>query len=238
MINCIVIDDQIEAIDIIVSHIKNKPELTVVNTFTNPLQALAFLEENKIDLVFIDVQMPHLNGLDFIESIRSKKGSNIPKFILTTGHDQYALSGFEQGVADYLLKPIGFKRFTISIDRLLNNMPPPVVKENPSQDFFFADVNGKKVKILFKDIAYIEGSGNYITVFGAKSKVLIYKSLSGLQEILNPSIFLRAHKSFIVSVDYIDAVKGNELFLKIENESKVIPIGSTYKDAILSTLRI
>lgn len=238
MIRCIVIDDQIEAIEIIVSHIKNKPELTVVSTFTNPVEALPFLENNKIDLVFIDIQMPHLNGLDFIESIRAKKGSNVPKFILTTGHDEYALSGFEQGVADYLLKPIGFKRFNIAIDRLLNNMPQAPVKEIINQDFFFADVNGKKIKILFKDIAYIEGSGNYITVFGVKTKVLLYKSLSALHEILNQDTFLRAHKSFIVSIDYIDAVKGNELFLKMDNETKTIPIGSTYKDTILSSLRI
>ena len=123
MISCIIVDDQIEAIEIIESHVKHKVELTLVKAFTNPLEALSFVEKNKIDLVFIDVQMPHLNGLDFIESLRVKKGSDIPKFILTTGYDEYALSGFEQGAVDYLLKPIGFKRFNIAIDRIIANLP-------------------------------------------------------------------------------------------------------------------
>ena len=105
MISCIVIDDQAEAVEIIVDHVKQKQELQLVKTFTNPLEAMQFVESNKIDLIFIDIQMPNLNGLDFIEMLRAKNGINIPKFIFTTGYNEYALSGFEQGVSDYLLKP-------------------------------------------------------------------------------------------------------------------------------------
>ena len=238
MITCIIIDDQEEAIGIIADHVANKQELKLVKTFTNPLEAMQFVEKNKIDLVFIDIQMPHLNGLDFIETLRSKNGANIPKFIFTTGYNEYALSGFEHGVSDYLLKPIGFKRFNIAIDRLLSNWVKPVTSATPTNDFFFADVDGKKMKINFKDVAYIESSGNYITVFGNNLKVLLYKSLSSIQEVLSPEDFVRVHKSYIVSIHYIDAIKGNEIFLKIDGKSKDIPIGATYKDAILAKLRI
>jgi DNA-binding LytR/AlgR family response regulator len=238
MINCIIIDDQEEAIEIMCDHVKNKQGLNLVKTFTNPLEAMPFVENNKIDLVFIDVQMPHLNGVDFIESLRAKKGTNIPKFIFTTGFSKYALSGFEQGVSDYLLKPIGFKRFNIAIDRLLNNWTKPGTPLNTINEFFFADVDGKKIKINFKDIACIESSGNYITVFGIKLKVLLYKSLTSIQEILPPEDFVRVHKSYIVSIHYIESIKGNELILNIAEKTKNIPIGATFKDVISAKLRI
>ena len=238
MISCIIIDDQIEAIEIIESHVKNKKELTLLKTFSNPLEALSFVEKNKVELVFIDVQMPHLNGLDFIESLRAKKGSDIPKFILTTGYDEYALSGFEQGAVDYLLKPVGFKRFNIAIDRIISNLPKQETNISNPLDFFFAEVNGQKVKLSFNDIAYIEGSGNYITVFGVGIKALIYQSLNGIQEVLNNGHFIRVHKSFIVSINYITAIKGNDALIQYDGISKTIPIGATYKDKVLSILRI
>lgn len=238
MISCIIIDDQIEAIEIIESHLKNKTELTLIKTFTNPIEALAYVEKNKIDLIFIDVQMPHLNGLDFIESIRLKLGGATPKFILTTGYDQYALEGFEQGVIDYLMKPIGFKRFNIAIDRIINNFPKTEKKDFPKIDFFFAEVNGKKVKICFKDIAYIEAGGNYITIYCNGMKFLLYKSMSGLLEILPSSDFIRVHKSYIVSINHIEAIKGNEVYVKIELGNKTIPIGAGYRESTLSILKI
>ena len=238
MITCIIIDDQEEAIGIIADHVAKKQELKLVKTFTNPLEAMQFVENNKIDLVFIDVQMPHLNGLDFIETLRAKKGTDIPKFIFTTGYNEYALPGFEQGVSDYLLKPIGYKRFNIAIDRLLNGLTKPIAPSANANEFFFADVDGKKIKINFKDIAYIESSGNYITVFGTKLKALIYKSLGSMQEVLPASDFVRAHKSYLVSIHYIEAIKGNELFLNVDGKSHNIPIGATFKDDILTKLRI
>ena len=238
MISCIIIDDQQEAIDIIRDHVSNKPELSLVKTFLNPLEALRFLEVTAIDVVFADVQMPHLNGLDLIESLREKKGNAIPKFIFTTGHNQFALPGFEQGVTDYLLKPIGFKRFNTAVDRLLANLSKPTPPTTSDPDFFFAEANGKKVKINFKDIAYIESAGNYITLAGPKLKLLIYKSMNGMQEILPSETFLRVHKSYIVSVNFIEAMRGNELILNIEGKPQELPIGATFKEALLTKLRI
>lgn len=238
MITCIIIDDQEEAIEVLTSHIQNKPELSLVNKFTNPLDALTYLENKKIDLVFIDIEMPHLNGLEFIESLRSKKGNEVPKFILTTGYNDFALSGFEHGVFDYLLKPIGFKRFNMSIDRFLSDFNKNINVAENAKDFFFADVDGKKVKINFIDIVYIESSGNYITVYGNKLKILLYRSMNSMQEILDPEIFFRTHKSFMVSINYIEVLKGNELVLKHGETTKFIPIGATFKEHILKKLGI
>ena len=182
--------------------------------------------------------MPHLNGLEFIESLRAKKGNDVPKFIFTTGYNDFALSGFEHGVFDYLLKPIGFKRFNMSMDRFLSDFNKSTNVNELAKDFFFADVDGKKVKINFADIVYIESSGNYITVYGNKLKILLYRSMNSMQEMLDPEIFLRTHKSFMVSVNYIEVIKGNELVLKHGETTKFIPIGATFKDAILKKLGI
>ncbi len=238
MISCIIIDDQIEAVEIIESHVKNKSELTLVKTFTNPLEALSFVEKNNIDLVFIDVQMPHLNGLDFIESLRAKKGSDIPKFVLTTGYDEYALSGFEQGAVDYLLKPVGFKRFNIAIDRIIANFPKTEKIEPLKIDFFFADANGQKIKIQYADIAYILADSNYITVYGKNLKAMIYKNLTSIKNVLKSDNFIRVHKSYIVSIKHINAIKGNELILNNDVANIAIPIGATYKENLLSVLKI
>jgi DNA-binding LytR/AlgR family response regulator len=239
MINCIIIDDQKEAIEILTSHVKNKAELNLLGAFTNPLEALIFIENNKVDLVFIDVQMPHLNGLDFIETIRLKNGNNIPKFILVTGYDKYAIEGFEAGVIDYLMKPISYKRFNISVDRAISNFFGNDTKNNSTNtDFFFAEYNGKKIKINYSDIAYIEAGGNYITLFWDNIKILLYRSLSSMQEILPATDFIRIHKSYIVSISHIEAIKGNEIYLKLGNANTNLPIGAAYKDNLLSVLNI
>ena len=182
--------------------------------------------------------MPHLNGLDFIESLRLKLGNEAPKFILTTGYDQYALEGFEQGAIDYLMKPIGFKRFNIAIDRVLIDFTKRKIKEPKLLDFFFAEVNNEKIKICFSDIAYVEAGGNYITIYGNTMKLLIYKSMSGILDILPASNFIRVHKSYIISINHIEAIKGNEASIKIGQTNKTIPIGAGYKENVLRILKI
>jgi two-component system LytT family response regulator len=237
MINCIVVDDRQGSIDVIVNHIKKKPELQLLETFTDPLEAMQFVEKNRTDLVFIDMQMPHLSGLDFIESLRVKKGNEIPKFIFTTGHTEYAIPCFEQGVRDYLLKPIGFKRFNIAVDRIILDLKGTSSLGNNNQ-FFFADVEGAKKKINFKDIAYVESSGNYVKVIGNKLKVLIHKSMNSIQEILPIENFIRVHKSYIISIQHIETYKGPELTFNVNEEIKKIPIGATYKEELIKRLKI
>jgi two-component system LytT family response regulator len=239
MIKCIVIDDQKDAIELLSDHIKNRKELTLLETFTNPIKALTFLETNSADLIFIDVQMPHMNGLEFIETLRQKHGNNIPNFILTTGFSEFALPGFEHGVADYLLKPIGIKRFKIAMDRFFSRKLKSPAIEAQNNNYFFADVNSKKQKINFKDIAYVESAGNYVNVLGENNlKATVYTSMNVMHEMLPTENFIRVHKSYIISINHIHAIKGNELIIKRGEITFNVPIGVTYKSATLKRLKI
>ncbi len=239
MVKCIVIDDQKDAIELLSDHIKGRKELELLETFTNPVKALAFLETNAADLIFIDVQMPHMNGLEFIESLRQKHGNNIPNFILTTGFSEFALPGFEHGVADYLLKPIGIKRFKIAMDRFFSRKLQSSTSETHKNDYFFADVNSKKQKINFKDISYIESAGNYVNVFGDNNlKATVYTSMNAMQDMLPSDNFIRIHKSYVISINHIHAIKGNELTMRRGDTTFVASIGVTYKSATLKRLKI
>ncbi len=240
MVKCIVIDDQKDAIELLTHHIENRTDLQLLASFTNPLKALTFLETNSVDLIFVDVQMPNLNGIEFIETLRDKHGSKLPHFMLTTGFHEYALNGFEQGVADYLLKPIGSKRFKIALDRFFSkkqqNEAEAIEKRN---DYFFADNNGKKQKINYKDVAFFESAGNYVIVYGDNNlKAMIYTSMNGMQEIAPTDNFIRVHKSYIISIDHILAIKGNELIMNKSGVEVLIPIGVTHKAATLKRLKV
>ena len=239
MIKCIVIDDQTDSIELLADHIQKRKDLKLIQSFTNPLEALSFLESNQVDLVFIDIRMPHINGLEFIESLRAKYGNNVPSFMLITGSDEYALPGFEQGAIDYLLKPIGEKRFRIALDRFFNrNQKNKGVSEKG--EYFFAEINGnKKQKINFKDISFIESAGNYVAIFGDNDlKEVIYKSMNAMQEIVPADNFIRVHKSYIVSVNHIHAIKGNGLIMNRNGTTMNVPIGVTYKNITLKKLNL
>lgn len=240
MVKCIVIDDQKDAIELLTHHIENRNDLELVESFTNPLKALTFLEKNTVDLIFVDVQMPHLNGIEFIETLRDKHGSKLPHFMLTTGFHEYALTGFEQGVADYLLKPIGSKRFKIALDRFFSkrqaNEMETIEKKN---DYFFADNNGKKQKINFKDVAFFESAGNYVIIYGDNNlKAMIYTSMNGIQEFAPVENFIRVHKSYIISINHILAIKGSDLIMNKSGAEVILPIGVTYKAATLKRLKV
>ncbi len=240
MIKCIVIDDQKDAIELLTDHINERNELELLQAFNNPLKALEFLENNKVDLIFIDVQMPHLTGLEFIETLRDKHGNGIPNIILTTGFDEYALPGFEHGVVDYLLKPIGNKRFKIAMDRFFSRkLLQPSAAESKNSNYFFADVNGKKQKINWNEVPYIESAGNYVIIYGENNlRVTQYTSMNALQEMVPVENFIRIHKSFIISIDHIHALKGNEITMKKGDEFIHLPIGVTYKSTTLKRLKI
>lgn len=239
MIKCIVIDDQKDAIELLTDHIGNCKELYLLQSFTNPLNALSFIENNRIDLIFMDVQMPHLNGLEFIETLRNKRGNNIPYIILTTGFDEYALPGFEHGVVDYLLKPIGNKRFKIAMDRFFSRNLPPVAEESGKSEYFFADVNNKKQKINYKEVSYVESSGNYVIIHGDHNlKAVLYTSMNAMQEMVPQDDFIRIHKSFIISIDHIHAIKGNDVMMNKSQEIVTLPMGVTFKSNALKRLGI
>jgi DNA-binding LytR/AlgR family response regulator len=228
------VDDRIDGIEVIENHLKNFDDITLIKSFTDSIVALKFLENNKIDLVFLDIDMPNLDGLEFIESLTLTLGKNIPKFIYTTGHSKYALTGFELGASDYLLKPIVFKRFKVAIERVLDNWKnPSVSNSNSHKDYFFIEIDGSKLKIKYDNIAYIESERNYIHICEEKTVRKICKPMYYIENILNNhKDFIRVHKSFIVSTNFVEVYRGNDLILKINGEKKTISVGKTYKEAV------
>ena len=232
-IKCIIIDDEPLASEVIENHLKEFPNIVHAGSFTNPLEALEIIESGEIDAVFIDINMPKMNGLEFIRSIDSK-----PHFIITTAYREYAVESYDLDVLDYLVKPIPFSRFLKSINKLSlkfisenTNEAGPELNE---KSFIFLKVDKKLVRIKFDDINYIESLKDYIKVFTKVGDYLAHKSLTSITEELPKNRFLRIHRSFTVALDKIDALEGNSVLLN----GKRIPIGRKYvnhaKDVILN----
>ncbi len=232
-IKCIIIDDEPLGAEVIESHLKEFPNMELKESFTNPLEALSVIESGEIDVVFIDINMPKMNGLDFIRSIEQS-----PYFIITTAYREYAVESFDLDVLDYLVKPIPFTRFLKSINKLSQKFitdKSEDVQQTVEKSFIFLKVDKKLIKIKFEDIFFIESLKDYIKVFTKSGEYLAHKSLSGITEELPKTQFLRLHRSFTVALDKIQALEGNSVLVT----NKRIPIGRKYlnhaKDVILNT---
>ncbi len=232
-IKCIIIDDEPLAAEVIAKHLGEFSNMELVNTFNNPLEALGDIESGEIDVVFIDINMPKMNGLDFIRSIEAS-----PYFIITTAYREYAVESFDLDVLDYLVKPVPFARFLKSINKLsqkfLSDKSTESTVQNLEKSFIFLKVDKKLIKIKFEDINYIESLKDYIKVFTTTGDYLAHKTLSGITEELPKNQFLRLQRSFTVALDKIQAVEGNSVLVA----GKRIPIGRKYinhaKDVILN----
>ncbi len=236
MISCIIIDDKQDAIDIIVSHLTAKSDIKLVNTFTSSIQGLDFIIQNQIDLVFLDIDMPDLSGLELIEYLKAKTGFILPQFILATGHEEFALKSYDYGVIDYIIKPISFKRFNQAVDRYLESLVNKKLVLANQDTFFFAETEGKKIRVDYEDILYIEGSGNYISLFKKDKRLILLRTLNDMEQMLNPNNFMRVHKSFIVAINKIISFANNEIQVTYKNEIVNIPIGRTFKEVFKKRL--
>ena len=232
-IKCIIIDDEPLAAEVIENYLKEFSNVEHVGSFTNPLEALELIESGEIEAVFIDINMPKMNGLEFIRSIEAK-----PSFVITTAYREYAVESYDLDVLDYLVKPIPFNRFLKSINKLSlkSNADRSIenAHESAEKSFIFLKVDKKLVRIKYDDIHFIESLKDYIKVFTSEGDFLAHKSLTSITEELPKSKFLRIHRSFTVSLDKIEALEGNSVLLK----GKRIPIGRKYvnhaKDVILN----
>ncbi|MXV17540.1 LytR/AlgR family response regulator transcription factor [Hufsiella ginkgonis] len=229
MIRCIVVDDEPLALDILTDYIEKVPFLQLVNATTSAFEALAQVQKGEADLVFLDVQMPELTGIQFLKIINGKCG-----VILTTAYPQYALESYELDVVDYLLKPIAFDRFYKAVQKVQAQalqpaaapaVPAPVPVPN-SHDFIFVKTEHKIQKIYLDDILYIEGLKDYISIFTAAERVITLQNMKKMEEVLPSHRFIRVHKSYIVSLDKIDSIERS----RIQICDKIIPIGDTYRD--------
>jgi DNA-binding LytR/AlgR family response regulator len=233
-IKCIIIDDEPLATEVIVAHLSEFSNMELIGTYTNPMEALRTIESGGVDAVFIDINMPKMNGLDFIESLEST-----PYFIITTAYREYAVESFDLDVLDYLVKPIPFARFLKSMNKLsqkfLSDKSTELSAQAVEKSFIFLKVDKKLIKIKFEDINYIESLKDYIKVFTKSGDYLAHKSLSAITEEIPKNQFLRLHRSFTVALDKIQALEGNSVLVT----GKRIPIGRKYinhaKDVILNT---
>lgn len=222
MKTCIIVDDEPLAIDLLSDHIQKVEDLKLVHTFLNPIEALQYINKNKVDLLFLDVQMPELSGIQLLKILDQEQ-----KVILTTAYEQYALDGFDHEVLDFLLKPISFERFQKSIQKVQKQSSKVPVSTNVSgsQDFMFVKSEYKFVKIFYKDILYLEGLGDYVSIHLKDSKILTLKNLKAFVEELPAAEFKRVHKSYIISLSKINFVERNRVMIS----DKRIPVGSTYQ---------
>ena len=229
MIRCIVVDDEPLALDILTDYIEKVPFLKLVKATTSAFEALALVQNAEADLVFLDVQMPELTGIQFLKIIQGKC-----VVILTTAYSQYALDGYELDVADYLLKPIAFDRFYKAVSKVQaqqnQHAQVPVQIDTPATasapDFIFVKTEHRIQKIYINDILYIEGLKDYVSIFTAAERVITLQHMKKLEEVLPRNRFARVHKSFIVSVDKIESIERG----RIQIGDKIIPIGDTYRD--------
>jgi len=231
MINCIVVDDEPHAIEILDHYIKQTPHLHLVASFTNPIEALQLMGEQKIDLVFLDIQMPEVSGIDFIKAIHGKS-----KVILTTAYSEFALEGYELSVVDYLLKPIRLARFLAAVQKVVEQLN---ASENlkPDDDYIFVktESKGKLLKINLADIDFIESMKNYVAIHRGQQKTLVYTSMKELEERLPKKQFLRVHKSFIIPISRITGIEGN--LVRLKNVTSEILIGENYKAELMEIIK-
>jgi len=241
MLRCIAVDDEAFATRLLASYIQKIPTLELVGTTTNPLEALQWVQEGRADLVFLDIQMPELTGLQFLKICGNKC-----KVILTTAYPEYALDGYEHDVVDYLLKPIAFDRFLRAVHKAQALVPAaapapplPLAPSAPlvtaSADYLFVkgESKNKYLKLNYADILYIQGLKNYVSIHVAGQRVVTYQTLRDLEAQLPQPPFVRVHKSFIISLDHLRMVEGNTLLVGTES----ITVGETYREDFSKLIR-
>lgn len=231
MINCLIVDDEQHAIDIILHYIAQTPGLKVVGSTTNPIEALQIVATQHVDLVFLDIHMPQVSGIDFIKAVNGKC-----KIILTTAYSEFALEGYELDVVDYLLKPIRLPRFLAAVQKVIKQQKEePTIAEDDDYIFVKTGLKGKLIKITLTDVDYIEGMKNYVAFHCGSNKIIVYAGLKEIEERLPSKQFLRVHKSFIIRVDRIVGLEGNQVFLK--NIPAGLMIGENYKSELMEKVR-
>jgi two-component system, LytTR family, response regulator len=233
-IKCLIVDDEPPAREVLKRYVEDTPGLELSGECANAVQALGVLQRESMDLIFLDIRMPQLTGVDFLKSLK-----NTPKIVFTTAYSEYALEGYELDIVDYILKPVRFERFLKAINKAfpLHNpvtMDPHPVPETEKriESFVYFRADRKMVKVLLSEIVYIESMKDYVKVITDNQSIITKQSISSVETMLPEKKFIRTHRSFIVSVDKIRSFT-NEL---IEIGKTEIPIGKVYRNTVLKLL--
>lgn len=238
MLNCLIVDDEPSAVNVLINYVEKTPFLALVGTASNPLEAMELMQSTSVDLMFLDVHMPHINGIDFLKMQRGKC-----QVVLTTAFSEFALEAFEHEALDYLMKPVPFERFLRAAQRALNQSIGKTAPSNQASaaatnerdDYMFVktETKGKMLKVDFKDIMYLEGMKNYVSIYVGEDRIITYSSIKDMEERL-PSNFVRVQKSYIVSLDYVRAIEGNQILL--QGMKAYVPLGDTYRRGVMTLL--
>lgn len=232
--NCLIVDDELLAQDVLEHYVSKIDSLTLIGKCRNAIEAFSALNRSDIDLIFLDIKMPEINGLDFIKALK-----NPPRIILTTAFSEYALDGYDLDVVDYLLKPVSFERFLKAVNKVQQSMAEPSserINAMPADDGFFVKSDRKLIKINPSDILYIESQKNYLVIYTLHQKVMTYSTLNNMEsELKSYSHLIRIHKSFMVNKNFITQLDNNIVLLQ-NNVS--IPLGASYRELFLEHMRI
>lgn len=227
-INCLIIEDEPLGAEILEGYIEQIPFLQLITTCSDAISAMSVLQQQEIDLIFLDIHLPKIKGFDFLKTL-----NNPPSVIITSAYMQYALQSYEHNVIDYLLKPIEFSRFLKAVNKL--NLNPSFTNfdtKDEENTYAFFNVNKKKIKINFHEILYIEGQREYIKVFTSDKSITTKFQIGQVNELLNGNEFLRIHRSYIVATKKVEAFNSSE----VEICGKKIPIGRSYKEIVKTYL--
>jgi DNA-binding LytR/AlgR family response regulator len=227
--NCIAVDDEPLALKLLADNISKVAYLKLVASCTDAFEAVKALEENSVDLIFIDIQMPGLTGLQFVSTLQNK-----PLVIFITAYKQYALESYDLAVVDYLVKPVALDRFIKACNKAKELYELKSLKQQPitinTKEFFFVNVDYSQVKIIFNDIIWVEGVRDYIKIYlrSDNKPLLIRSSLKAIEQELPSSKFLRIHKSYLVAVESITSIRKNSVFIK----NMELPVGETFREDV------
>ncbi|MFN8344024.1 MAG: LytTR family DNA-binding domain-containing protein [Spirosomataceae bacterium] len=233
--NCLIVDDEYMARLLLEEYVRKVPSLRLSGSCESALDAFHLLKTQSVDVVFLDIQMPHLTGLALVQALSDK-----PAVIFTTAYAEHAVEGFRLDAVDYLLKPFSFERFLQAVNKAADQIafrrqPVGSNQEVSSPDHFFVKSDGRLVKIRFSDIIYIEGLKEYVSIYTSdKQRVITLQSLKNLEGVLPQEQFIRIHKSYVIALDQLTAIVGNQ----VQIHQKYLPIGATYKDELLQRLKL
>lgn len=224
-INCIIIEDEPLALERTRSYVQRLPFLELQATFDNGVEALTFLRTNKVDLLFLDIRMDELSGIQLLESVKIDC-----QVIITTAYPDYALKGYELAVTDYLLKPFTFERFLQAVDRAQQNLSK--AETNPAKNFIFVKTEYRLEKLLLNELLYIEGMRDYRRIHTTSKRIMTLQTFGDFEQEIPPEIICRVHKSYMVALDKIDSIERD----RIKIRDTLIPISETYKKAFFERI--
>ena len=228
--NAIIVDDEPLALEVLETYIAHFPELKLKAKCANAIEAFEALSEGDIDLMFLDIQMPQISGIDFLKSL-----VNPPKVIFTTAFSNFALEGFELNAVDYLLKPFSLERFTKAVQKfkeIYSKNDKSLATENEALDYIYVKADKKLIKLRFEDIFYVEGLKDYVILHTPTGRIVTLQTMKSLEEKLPSANFIRVHRSYIVNLNLIELLEANSVTVN----KKKIPIGKNYKDELFNII--